>query len=102
MDHAIQIRCLLVQFKECFVVQVIIARLLRGENHSDAVLEFFFRELLLQALQIEWIADELIVNLAKEFMSFQSTKPLDPTNLRVLIIWVIRESVNFILLLVTL
>jgi len=42
MDHAIQIRCLLVELEEGFVVEVVVVGLLWGEDHSDATFELVF------------------------------------------------------------
>ena len=89
MDHAIQIRCLLVELEECFIVEVIVVGLLWGKDHSDAALELVFGELFVEALEIERVADEFIVDLAEELVSFQSAEPLDPTNLRVLVVWIV-------------
>ena len=83
-------------------MQVFLVRLLRGKNHPEARLHLVFRELVLQALQIEWILNEIIVNFDQKFMTFQLAEPLDPTVLLVLECWIITYTIDVIIVLIRL
>ena len=84
VHQAIQVRRLLVKLKERLIVQVILIWLLIGENHSQARLHLVLSKLLLEALQIEWISNEIIIDFDKELMTFQRAEPFDPANLSIL------------------
>ena len=56
----------------------------------------------MQALQIERILNELVVDLDQELVAFQLDEPLDPTILLVLKCGIVGETIGFILLLIRL
>ena len=102
MNDTVQVRGLLVELKEAFILQVFFIRLLLGENHAQARLHLVLGKLVLQPLQIEGVHDELVVDLDQELVPLQLAEPLDPPVLLVGQCRVIREAINLVVVLVRL
>lgn len=92
----------MVQLQESFIGEIFFAGLGGGQDHFDATFEFVLRELLIDVLQIERIADKLFVDLAQELVAFKSTEPLNPSNLGMRVRRFVRKSIDFIRLVVAL
>ena len=84
VDHAIQVRRLLVKLEECFVIEIVFIRLLRRQDHFEACFHLVFAKLLLETLQIERIANKIFIDFNQEFMTFKLTEPFDPSDLSIL------------------
>ena len=76
-----QVTSLLIKFHEVLVCQVFLVGSKGREYHLETRLEFVLGEVRLQAVQIELITNEILVDFAEELMTFQSTEPFDPAHL---------------------
>lgn len=83
-------------------MEVFLVGRLGREDHAQARFHLVFRELFLQALQVEGILDELVVDLDQKLVAFERAEPLDPSVLLVLQCRVVRETVDFVLVLIRL
>jgi len=81
VDHSVQVRRLLVELEESFVVKIVFVWLLWRQDHPEASLELIFGKFLLEALQVERISNVIFVDLNQEFVSFKRAEPLDPSDL---------------------
>ena len=102
MDHSVQVRRLLVELEECLVVKIVFIRLLRGQNHPEARLELIFGKLLLEPLQVEGISNVIFIDFDQKLVTLEGAEPLDPSDLVVCNVRVIREAIDFILFLIRL
>jgi hypothetical protein len=83
-------------------LQILLVGLLWRQNHPQARLHLVFAKFLLQALQIEGILDEFVVDLNKELVPLELAEPLDPALLLVLQGRIVTEPINLILILIRL
>ena len=78
MNYTVQVRGFLVELKEAFILEIFFVWLLLRKNHAEAGLHLVLGELVLQALQVEGVHDELVVHLDKKLVPLQLAEPLDP------------------------
>ena len=76
MDESVDISRFLVYFQEAFVLEFLLVGSLRSQYHFHSLIIVI--ELLLDAVEVEVVPDELIVDLAEELVVFQVAEPLDP------------------------
>lgn len=87
MQNTVEIRSFLVELKKGVVVEILLAWLLRGEYHFYAAFQFLLCKFLVKPLEIERIADKILVDIAKELVAFECAEPLNPTDLGVGVCW---------------
>ena len=92
----------MIELKEAFVLQVFLVRLLLRQDHPKASLHLVLGKILLQPLQIEWVHDELRVNIDQEFVTFKLAEPFDPSLMLVSHGRIIREAIDIIIVLIRL
>ena len=94
------------------VSKIFLRRGHRRQYQFDAILELLLvavGERRLEAIYVEWITNELLININKEFVSFQRAEPIYPSktittgsiDTSALHVHLIREAVNVDLLLPT-
>lgn len=77
MDKSINVSCFLVHFQESFVFEIFVVGTFARKNHFNAIIVVI--EFLLDAIQVEVIADEIVIDFAKELVVFKCAEPADPT-----------------------
>jgi hypothetical protein len=80
MEQTVQITRLLVQFQEGFLVEVVFVGGLGTEDHAHAGLELLLGDAGLQSVQVEGVADELLVEFDHELVALERAEPLDPAH----------------------
>jgi uncharacterized membrane protein YtjA (UPF0391 family) len=81
VNEPIELTSFLVELHELLIGQVFVVWALRRRDHLNALFEFVFCKVWLQALKtvkIEWIFDVLGIQLNHVVVSLQSAEPLDP------------------------
>jgi hypothetical protein len=77
VDEAVEVHGALVEFEEALIVEVVRLGTLLRENHLHglaAVLHFFA-----QAIQVEVVADVVVIHLHEELVPLEVAKPRDPS-----------------------
>jgi hypothetical protein len=70
----------LVEFEEGFFVEVVLVGCLGAKDHAHAGLELLLGDAGLEAVQVEGVPDEFLVELDHELVSLERAEPLDPAH----------------------
>ena len=77
MNKAVDIGGFLIDFEEPLVLEFLLIRSFSSQDHFHRFIVVI--ELLFDAVKVEVVTDELIVNLTEELMVFEVAEPLNPT-----------------------
>ena len=75
MDQSVQVSGVLVNFEEPFVLQVFFVRSVGREDHFESFIESCYSAA--QAVEVEVIADVLVIHFCEELVSVQIAESLD-------------------------
>lgn len=83
MNQPVDVGGFLVNLQETFVLQFLLVGRLRAQNHLHRFTAvttglLIVIEFLLDAVEVEVVADEFVVDLAEELVVFEVAEPLDP------------------------